>query len=223
MAELLTARNILSVVENIICNAKNYVVLISPYVRPPRVMFERLKDASKNNIRITLIYRKGELGESIRSELRRLKGLSLYSYDGLHAKCYFNEKSMVITSMNFTESSEGNRELGILLKREEDKVIFQQALKEANSILDASIRDKEASSDKEPRVLYIDGDVGFCIRCKKRVSVNFDFPYCFGCMFRSVLRSDPEYKEKYCHMCGKPTPASLAKPFCYSCYKKLNA
>ena len=72
---------------------------------------------------------------------KELKHLGLYFCENLHAKCYFNENLMVITSMNLHEFSQtNNREMGVLIKREEEKdhELFMDAKNEADFIIHAS-------------------------------------------------------------------------------------
>ncbi len=107
MAKFLTTRGTSSNLENIINAAERRLVLISPYVRIPETLFPCLKAADKKNVKITLVYgKKGGLSDDLIGQLKQLVNLSLYFDRNLHAKCYFNETSMVITSMNLYDYSE---------------------------------------------------------------------------------------------------------------------
>ena len=71
------------------------------------------------------------IGE-VRSELKQLRNLELRFDEDLPAKCFYNEESMVITSLNLHEhSQQHNREMGILLNSKEDSNVFKEALSEA--------------------------------------------------------------------------------------------
>ena len=72
-----------------------------------------------------------------------MKNLELRFCENLHAKCYFNENLMVLTSMNLHQFSQSNnREMGVLIKCEDknDEELFLNAKKEANLIINASIK-----------------------------------------------------------------------------------
>ena len=43
--------------------------------------------------------------------------IDVYFNEKLHAKCYMNEDTAIITSMNLYEASEKNRELGVLIQK----------------------------------------------------------------------------------------------------------
>ena len=74
-----------------------------------------------------------------RKQLDSIENLTLYYYQNLHAKCYFNETEMVITSMNLYEFSErNNREMGLLIKKTEDSEIFNDTVNETHSIIQAA-------------------------------------------------------------------------------------
>lgn len=68
--------------------------------------------------------------------LKLLSGLKLYYSEQLHAKCYFNEEHMIITSMNLHEYSQrNNKKFGLLINRREDRQLFETAFKESLLII----------------------------------------------------------------------------------------
>ncbi|MCP4612411.1 MAG: hypothetical protein GY845_27250, partial [Planctomycetes bacterium] len=132
MSRFLTTSGISHHLEEIIKGAKSTLVLISPYLQMTPTLFERLKDADAKNIRIIIVYGKKQLKDDQVESLAQLKNLSLHYFQNLHAKCYFNETHMLITSMNMYEFSEkNNREMGILLTKIDDADSFNEAVIEA--------------------------------------------------------------------------------------------
>ena len=139
MAEFLTTSGTSYNIENIIIEAKSKLILVSPYLQISKTFYERLKDASNKGVSIKIIYGKDELKPNERNSLADLKNVELFYFDNLHAKCYFNENKMVITSMNMYEFSEkNNREMGVLIDRVKDKDLFDKAVSETFSILQSS-------------------------------------------------------------------------------------
>lgn len=61
---------------------------------------------------------------------------------------------------------------------------------------------------------------GFCIRCKKPIKFDLLLPYCKKCYIIWNKYANKEYKEKYCHICGRSSKSTLNKPVCHPCYKK---
>ncbi|WP_395063218.1 phospholipase D family protein [Flavobacterium sp.] len=139
MAEFLTTSGVSYQVESIIKEAKKKLVLISPFVQISKVLIERLHNASEKGVQIILIYGKDELKPFEKEQLNSIENLKLYFYQNLHAKCYFNEKTMVITSMNLYEFSEKhNREMGVLIKKNDDLAMFKDVIEETSSIIKSS-------------------------------------------------------------------------------------
>ncbi|MCA9936100.1 MAG: hypothetical protein H6662_10500 [Ardenticatenaceae bacterium] len=60
---------------------------------------------------------------------------------------------------------------------------------------------------------------GFCIRCKQSIRLNPQTPYCYSCYKVWKRFENPDYQEKYCHVCGKEHSATMLKPACYDCYR----
>jgi len=219
VAEFLTTKGTSYYIEHIITNAKSKLVLISPYIQLSKTLLARLKDADKRNVKITLVCRRGALKPDERSQLQQLKNLLLYFHEDLHAKSYFNEECMVITSMNIYEASEKNREMGILVRKEDDNRIFSDGVREAKSIVDSSTKDDLRKQQEESHYTGAK-QTGYCIRCRIPIPYDLDRPYCHDCFLEWVVWENPDYEELYCHTCGQPAPTNMVKPQCYSCYLK---
>ncbi|MGV3598864.1 MAG: phospholipase D family protein [Bacteroidota bacterium] len=227
MAEFLTTNGTSYHIENIILGARKKLVLVSPYLQISKTFLERLKDASKKDVTITIIYGKDELKPSEKKSLLELKNLEIHYFQNLHAKCYFNEYEMVITSMNMYEFSEkNNREMGVYITKEKDQTLFQKAVDETFSILQSSEKlkntNKEINKPKQNSFIRAkSNNNGFCIRCSEPIPYNIDKPYCIDCYSSWSKYSNLFYEENNCHGCNKKEHATMEKPFCYSCYKKF--
>ena len=220
MAKFLTTRGTSSQIEDIINSAKNRLVLISPFLQLSETLFQTLKGADRRKVKITLVHGKRELKPEERSQLKQLDNLSLRFLENLHAKCFFNEEHMVITSMNLYDFSEqNNREMGVLLSTKDDGDVFRDAVKEAKLIVESSTIDnlgKHKEVSYHPRTKQ----KGYCIRCGIPISYDLNRPLCPDCFSEWVVWQNPYYEEHCCHTCGKPAPTSRAKPLCFSCYNK---
>ena len=220
MAEFLTTQGTVYHIENIITSANKRIILVSPYLQLSKTLFERLQDADRKNVRITLVYGKDELKSDERNKLKQLKNLSLRFFKNLHAKCFFNEEYMVITSMNMYEFSEKtNREMGVLISKENDSKVFRDAVREVESIVNASVEDNPARQ-KDNHHAPKGKQPGYCIRCLRPITLNPEKPYCPDCYEVWVKWEDPNYEENFCHICGENATASMAKPLCRLCYDK---
>lgn len=229
MAEFLTTNGTSFNIENIIIEAKSKLVLVSPYLQLSKTFYERLKDASQRKVAIKIIYGKDELKPNEKNSLAELENIELFYFENLHAKCYFNEKKMVITSMNMYEFSEkNNREMGVLIDRVNDKVLFDKAIGETLSILKSSeqinlnktnrninrynqVTTKDSKNKKNIR--------GYCIRCQERIEYNPENPLCEDCYSIWAVYKDADYPENVCHRCGEFEHTSMNKPQDYNCYQ----
>src|SRR3954468_23627543 len=100
MADFLTTHGISFQLENIIKDAKRQLMLVSPFLQLSKTLSERLKDTSNRGVETVIIYGINELKPNEMKQLTELRNIKLYYHQNLHAKCYFNETRMEITSMN---------------------------------------------------------------------------------------------------------------------------
>ncbi|MBI9034967.1 MAG: hypothetical protein JEZ03_10900 [Bacteroidales bacterium] len=143
MAEFLPTSGVSYNLEDIILKAKKVIYLVSPYLKLSKTLYERLLDADKRGVQIIVVYGKSDLKSEQKEQLYELEHIELYYFDNLHAKCYFNENKMVLTSMNIYEFSEkNNREMGILIDRNEDAKLYNDAAGESLSIVKNAKREK---------------------------------------------------------------------------------
>lgn len=143
MAQFLTTVGNSFYIEQVIINSVKSLTFVTPYLKLSRNLIERLSDAQRNGVRITLIYGKNELAPKEKKNLFSFSNIEIYFCQNLHAKCYHNENSMIITSMNLYEFSErNNREMGLLIERDGDGEIFNDTLKEIESIKNSSLLEK---------------------------------------------------------------------------------
>ncbi|BAS31154.1 phospholipase D-like domain-containing protein [Dehalococcoides mccartyi] len=259
MAEFLTTHAVAYNIENIIINAKELLVLISPYLQLSKTFYERIRDAHNKGVQVVIIYGKDQLKPEEKVQLNSLPNVDIYFCENLHAKCYFNDYSMIITSMNMFEFSEkNNREMGILIQKDTDIVVFNKALGEVKSIIDSSqkipltnvtpkkssrtidqIESKKSDSAKKPikmdfnlktdlgqlfqgalsSILGADKLDAYCIRCKAKIPYDARHPLCDACYPEWASYKNREYKEEFCHKCGKRSKTSYAYPECRDCYK----
>lgn len=139
MAKFLTTTGTSSAIEEIIRKAADQLVIVTPYLKLNKHIEQRLKDASKREVNMKIIYGKKELAFDQIAFLEQLEYLDLLYCENLHAKCYYNEQTMVMTSMNLYEFSEkNNREIGAQFDVKEDYHLFKDAREEIESIISAS-------------------------------------------------------------------------------------
>lgn len=237
MAKFLTTRGTSSEIESIINNARHRLVLISPFIQISESLFQTLRDADRRKVEIILVYGKSKLNLRERSQLEQLDNLSLHFLENLHAKCFFNEAEMVITSMNLCDQFEQrNREMGVLVSAGEDEIVFKEAVREAALMINFSSketlggkRENNSPSDTDRKgCLNTTSNIsegtsesnqyGHCIRCGISIQHDFIEPFCRDCFSKWDIWENSYHKDSHCHTCGKRAPTSRSKPECNSCY-----
>lgn len=239
MAKYLRTSGISAGVEELIREAKERLYIISPYLKLSDNVKELLNDKEREKVEVRVIFGKQELNPTEMAFLQNLKYVRLFFSKNLHAKCYLNEKTMIITSMNLYEfSQQNNREMGILIERgnEADKQVYEDAWKDIESMLHNADDFAYVKAPKEPETPKVElsnkttppkatdnnKPNGFCIRTGVPIPFNQEKPLSFEAYKSWNKFGDPNFKEKFCHFSGEPSngETSVAKPILYKNWKK---
>jgi len=242
---LASTAEITAEIEKLINDSKGEkLILITPYLRIARQFKSDIQDQENFKTKISVIVRADESHDpaDINFLQQELKSVDLFTHQNLHAKCYLNHKTAIITSMNLYEYSQlNNTELGIKVEQSEDQKLYDEINEAAKKIIRNSHefgfeikkvekpkpgdQKLEKSPDKEKIKKERTGpESGYCIRCGEKITFNPNRPLCDKCYPIWAKFSDPKYIEKYCHVCRKEDSKRercYEKPICYSCYKKL--
>lgn len=241
MAKYLRTSGISAEVEDLIREARERLYIISPYLKLADNIKELLNDKEREKTEVRIIFGKQELNPSEMSYLQTLKYVRMYFSKNLHAKCYLNEKKMIITSMNLYEfSQQNNREMGILIDREieSDKKVYDDAWKDIESILNNAtdfayveapkeIEKAINTQPKQPITKFENKSIGtkpkgFCIRTGVEIPFNVEKPMSYDAFKKWNEYGDDEYPEKFCHFSGEPSngETSIRRPILKKNWKK---
>jgi len=122
--------------EELIKGASERLVLISPYLKLNDRIKELLEDKNRLKIDVRIVYGKSELQPNEINWLKELTFIRTSFCKNLHAKCYLNEESCIITSLNLYEFSQvNNNEMGIYVSRQDDVGMYKDAYEEAQRII----------------------------------------------------------------------------------------
>lgn len=136
MAKFLNTSATTYYLEELIKQARERLFLISPYLKLNDRIKELLEDKNRMKIDIRIVYGKSELQPAEASWLKTLTYVRTSYCQNLHAKCYISENECIITSLNLYEFSQvNNNEMGILLTRDDDHSVYQDAYEEAQRII----------------------------------------------------------------------------------------
>jgi hypothetical protein len=221
MAEFFTTSGLSSKIEEIINKSEKFLIVASPFLNLSERYQKCLNLASKRGVDIRFLYGK----DSIKSEytkavqqkafdfLNTLENCKLIEVEPLHAKCFLNEDSIIIGSMNLYSYSEANNyEMGVLLSRRSDREAYKNALQEVSSYI-SHYGDNDTIFNPEEKEIR----VGFCIHCAEEILYNKRRPYCGECYNNANPYNYPDKKEKYCHGCGEQYNSSFRNPISSGC------
>jgi hypothetical protein len=232
MATFLTTLDTSSQIEKVIQQSQRRLTIITPYLKVNRIILDRLREADQRGIEIQLVYGKNELRQEELAKLRELRRLKLYFLEHLHAKCYANERHIIISSMNLYEFSEkNNREMSVLLSTE-DGDAFTAAGAEIESIISTARFEKPAGGFGDVVRTFFSSaapaatparpkrQAGTCIRCGDGVRYQPRSPLCDDCYESWAAWGNEDYPEKRCHRCAKPANVSKGRPLCPECFRQ---
>lgn len=235
MAKFLDTTGVSYYLQQLINNAQERLVLISPYLKINERIKQSLEDKHRLKIDIRMVYGKNDLQPEENNWLKSLSSVRTSFCKNLHAKCYLNEREALITSMNLYEFSEvNNNEMGIYVTKQEDSQLYQDIYVEVQRLLRISdeipISVEKVTPKSELSPESASGstpapptEISYCIRCKTEIKRNTRAPFCVKCYREWVKTKDTTHSEHFCHSCGIEHPTSFAKPVCYTCFKTHSA
>jgi len=136
VAKFLTTNGINYVLEEIIKDARERLVLISPFLRLNDRIKELLSDGYRPDVDMHIVYGKKELEAADRQWLNTVPHIRSRFCQNLHAKCYLNESMCVITSLNLhLYSQQNNNEMGVMIKRTKDHQLYADVSAEVDRLI----------------------------------------------------------------------------------------
>ncbi|MCB1188333.1 hypothetical protein KDL29_14305 [bacterium] len=108
---------------DLIDDAREHVVLITPYVQPWGHLEKSVMAACRRNVKVSLYFR-SELEKEYQKHITAFRkyGVSVYAVDSLHAKLYLSESMGIVSSMNLYQYSTDNSEEIALVSNDEQVI-----------------------------------------------------------------------------------------------------
>jgi Phosphatidylserine/phosphatidylglycerophosphate/cardiolipin synthases and related enzymes len=223
MVKLLDTSHCSAALSDLVKNAQSEIILVSPYLQISSRLFDLLKEASLRNVSITLIYRDDKLTAKELKKFDELKNklvsinIKMSSLENLHAKCYLNDSTAVITSMNLYQySQENNIEFGIRAQKQADPELYNEIYNEIQRIYRISQFDqspapeKTSSSKSKPAVSKkpTSADSKSAQKTVANAASNSNF-----------LAMLPKLSDSKCHCirCGTEMGENPTEPLCKKC------
>lgn len=131
----LNRENTVSEICSLLDNAYKEVIFITPYLQISSAIGKAIRRSSERGITVFIIIRDENL-ERAKTEVKRFNNVVVFAHPNVHAKCYYNEYNVIITSMNLYASTEGeNREIGTMMG---NSYIFNSLAEETKTLINSS-------------------------------------------------------------------------------------
>jgi hypothetical protein len=224
MVDFINATQARGEIERIISKAKFNIIMISPYIKINDDFISRLNDAGLRKVKTLMVCRNEDLRPGEREKLEQIPNLELRFHERVHAKCFYNEDTMVISSLNLYDSSFGdNREMGVLLRSsaEGDKEVFADAKNEAQFIIrECQIEVSKSKPAVNERNQISKANVVYKPKIETKPVKEPRIEDVIVNKLSSFLGiSGKEDDSGHCIHCGKDIPFNLEAPYCPNCYR----
>lgn len=124
MAKFITTTEISFQIEKMIEESSNWLLLISPFIKLHKRLETIIKRKITSGLNLFIICRENNESTTIKNWVRSKK-VNIYYHNNLHGKCYLNETSALVTSINLYEfSMVNNIEFGIIAETTEDAILY---------------------------------------------------------------------------------------------------
>ncbi len=123
MAKFLNRQGILKHFERLFVEAKKEIVMIVPFIKTDENILNNFQLAEKKGVEVLIVFKENEVHKSEIDKLKKFNNVTLLHHPNVHAKCYMNDFSLIVCSMNLYEHSmKNNREMGVLLDFFSDEI-----------------------------------------------------------------------------------------------------
>lgn len=219
--EVSSSTEISSQVLSLVENAKQFLLLVTPYFDPwPRLTSELIRAANRPGMQVVLLLRGGEDQAKQAEKAKELSkaGVRVEFLSRLHAKVYISESAAIVTSMNLLKSSAlDSWELALRADREKDAVVYTDILKHTRGLVKRALDDAElapklkANSELDALTSMLQGTGRTPAATMPAASPAVLAPKGAPPRARS--------KAGHCIRCGNTIAFKLDKPFCPDCFK----
>lgn len=213
MSELLTTKEILVALDNIIKKAEKYICIFTYNIKIDPNYLARLRNADKRGVKITVVFGVDNGDDKILQELQSMSNCTVYFKEYLHAKFYYNEKELLVGSMNLSEASaKNNFELGVLFYGEEYLNVIRKVKEEAKEIILDSALWKDRNKSKQKLNTKTDN----AQKPPQKNKTPSQPEKKSGFKLLSFFNSSDE--NGFCIRCGDDIEHDPSKPLCIDCY-----
>jgi len=205
--------------------AKNEVIIISPYVTLWNNLTRAIKRARQNGVTFKLYYRDDYSGKLEGATIELFD--EIYAVPNLHAKIYLFDGEAIISSMNLLGSSQKDS-MEIAIRLTDKQEINELRAYITKRIIPAITQSKgqkgttrgPSQTSRTTPQKQQNEYTAHCIRCGSSIQFDLEFPHCKDCFEEWNQYQNPTYIENFCHRCGKEYETTIFKPECPPCWTR---
>ncbi len=230
--KLLNTEQTLAKLLALINGAKKELTLVTPFVdlSDEDPIGHTIRAAMRRKVNVGLVMRleprsrpKAEVMDHIGELIGR--GLDVFIIRGLHAKLYWSESEVLVSSQNLYASTLGKTvEFGLWSNDPaavvETETFYVNELKPLVLSVEEVFAQNGVEMDEE-----LDPDdpnrPGHCIRCADEIPYNVGAPYCDKDYAVWARFKKPDFVDRWCHDCGEKFEATKKQPLCVDCRPEL--
>ncbi|ASP39345.1 hypothetical protein CHH28_11955 [Bacterioplanes sanyensis] len=155
MAQFLTSAALTGALEALIDDAEKHLVLVSRVVRLTPTLRQKLESKATTPVSIRIVCGDKNLSPEDHQWLKQHRQIQLRYVPDLHARCYLNDHTALITSLGLDDLEQGNStEMGVLAQADSDPELYRNAVKEVGRILrlgDQMISKRELTAEQDDK------------------------------------------------------------------------
>ena len=234
MAQFLDTTAVSHELTQLIKKSDEKLYLLSPYLQIAPPLKDLIKERDSRKIDIRFVYGKvDKLNQEDMSFLQELTSVKISFCDNMHAKCYLNENTAIVTSMNLYQySQQNNREMGIKIEKEKDPELYKETYAETIRLIQTAVEPQyivkkktaepvKTSQPKTPQQKQTLGKTVF-VSVAMRLWISIRINHCVQSAIRFGQSIQIKRIQKNIVIYAGRNQNSLSKnPFAYSCYKKF--
>lgn len=212
MAEFLTTTGVSHYFEQMIDKAEKWLVFVSPFWKTNPVLRQQLGHKFEKGFPTWLIHGKSEMNTGEDKWWKQFPCVHMGFLENLHAKCYLSEQEAIVTSMNLYDfSQQNNNEMGIVLRKKDDKDLYEQVVKYSGKMIAYS----QVTPDAKEKWSKLSVQADPVVRRTGGLLENLHPTPPLGGT-RTVARSHPHPRQRsgFCIRCSEQIIPDLDLPYC---------
>ncbi len=201
-------------------NAKHQVIIVSPYIEPWPHLKDAIERARQRGVKFTLHFREDQVNKLKEKQVGKLFDKCI-PVPILHAKLYFFDDDIVMSSMNLHQySQQSSKEIAVKLIDPKQKAEVRRYLRERLTLTKpAPGRGMSSETRTEKHSSYGKGTRAPATDVKKQPKASNIFLKAAGSLI-NALENTLLNDKGFCIRCGTEIDYDPGRPLCHACFQR---